>query len=113
MSLQERFGEVLKRHEELTELVAAHDQPGSEGYTAMLKELADLAPIVAAIEDLQKARGEAVSTFNNEGSTDDRKQAKLCVMTLSTSTTWPWSVPVSLIRSTRSSREVMMLEKIS
>jgi peptide chain release factor 1 len=75
MSLQERFGEVLKRHEELTELVAAHDQPGSEGYTAMLKELADLAPIVAAIEDLQKARGEAddLETLVNSESDPEMK----------------------------------------
>ena len=29
MNLQEKFTEVLKRHDELTQLVAEHSQPGS------------------------------------------------------------------------------------
>jgi hypothetical protein len=32
MNLQEKFTEVLKRHDELTQLVAEHSQPGSESY---------------------------------------------------------------------------------
>ena len=59
MNLQEKFTEVLKRHDELTQLVAEHSQPGSESYTAMLKELAELGPIVTAIQGLQGAQREA------------------------------------------------------
>ena len=53
MSLDEKFDAVLKRHEEVTRLVSEHQNPGSEDYVGLLKELAELACVVEAIEALR------------------------------------------------------------
>ncbi len=47
MSLDEKLDQVLKRSEELQQLVAEHPEPGSSDYTSKLKEIAELAPVDA------------------------------------------------------------------
>ncbi len=58
MSLEENLSRVKSRHEELRALVTDHGDPGSAEYTRMLKEYADLTPVVEAIEGLWAARRE-------------------------------------------------------
>ena len=48
----------MRRHEELTQVIATHDEPGSPDYTALLKELADLGPVVEAVGEFRAAREE-------------------------------------------------------
>ncbi len=57
--LEENLDRVIKRGDELRELIARHPEPGSSGYTAMLKEYSDLTPVVEAIEALRRARQES------------------------------------------------------
>ncbi len=57
--LEESLDRVIKRGDELRELIAGHPEPGSAGYTAMLKEYSDLTPVVEAIEALRRARQES------------------------------------------------------
>jgi len=58
VSLDEKLDQVLKRSEELQQLIAVHEEPGSEDYTAKLKEIAELTPVVEAIEKLNDGKRE-------------------------------------------------------
>ena len=50
MNLDEKLNRVVARHDELSSLIARHPEPGSSGYTEMLKELAEITPMVERIE---------------------------------------------------------------
>ena len=58
MSLQDKLDSVLARHQELSDLVATHAQPGSPDYTRMLKEYSELTPVVEGITALREAEAE-------------------------------------------------------
>ena len=58
MSLQEKLDSVVTRYQELSDLVATHAEPGSDDYTRMLKEYADLTPIVEGVSALRDAQNE-------------------------------------------------------
>lgn len=58
MSLDDKLDRVLSRHRELSDRVAAHPEPGSEDYTGMLKEYAELDPVVERINALRSAQRE-------------------------------------------------------
>ena len=58
MNLEENLDRVVSRYRELGDLMTHHDDPGSQDYTRMAKEYADLAPVVEAIESLHGARHE-------------------------------------------------------
>ena len=58
MNLEEKLERVAARLAELSSLVAEHPDPASSGYSDMLKELAELTPLVERIEDLRRVRGE-------------------------------------------------------
>lgn len=58
MSMDEKLDRVVRRADELRELIAAHPEPGSSDYTDKLKEYADLEPVVAAIMELRSAQKE-------------------------------------------------------
>lgn len=53
MNLDDKLNRVVARHDELGSLVAQHPEPGSSGYTEMLKELAEITPMVERIEALR------------------------------------------------------------
>ena len=58
MSLEQNLERVVARHAELSSLVAAHPEPGSSGYAEMLKEFAELTPVVEGIEELRRVKAE-------------------------------------------------------
>ncbi len=58
MNFDDKLTRVIAHHDELRALVADHPDPGSPDHTAMLKEYAELTPVVESIEALRQARGE-------------------------------------------------------
>ncbi len=58
MNLDAKLDAVLRRNEELTQLISTHSDPGSDAYTSMLKELADMGLVVESIQELRRARQE-------------------------------------------------------
>ena len=58
MSLGDKLTRVIAHHDELRALVADHSDPAAPEYAAMLKEYAELTPVVASIEALRQAQGE-------------------------------------------------------
>ena len=58
MNFDDKLTRVIAHHDELRALVADHPDPGSPEYTAMLKEYAELTPVVESIEALRQAQGE-------------------------------------------------------
>ena len=58
MNLEDKLDAVLARHDELNALISTHPDPGSSGYTGMLKELSDLGPVVEAVGELRAHRSE-------------------------------------------------------
>lgn len=58
MNLEQKLDRVVMHYEELRDSVAGHPEPGSEAYTRMLKEFADLTPVVEQIEALRSANRE-------------------------------------------------------
>ena len=58
MSLEEKLARVSNRYAELGEEVASHEAPGSAEYTRLMKEYAELSPVVETIAALQAARQE-------------------------------------------------------
>ena len=77
MNLEENLNRVVGRHRELQALIAEHKDPGSSDYTSLLKELADLTPVVQAIEALQQARRELddLGQLREDATGDDEMQA--------------------------------------
>ncbi|SMF33736.1 bacterial peptide chain release factor 1 (bRF-1) [Tistlia consotensis] len=58
MSLEQNLERVLSRYAELEALVSGHPDPGSKDYTRMMKEYADLTPVVEGIRDFKGAKQE-------------------------------------------------------
>ena len=58
MSLEDKLEQVVSRHDDMRDAVARHQSPGSDDYTAMLKELSELAPMVECIEVFRQAKEE-------------------------------------------------------
>jgi peptide chain release factor 1 len=58
VTFDDKLTRVIAHHDELRALVADHPDPGSPEYTAMLKEYAELTPVVESIEALRQAQGE-------------------------------------------------------
>jgi peptide chain release factor 1 len=58
VNLDESLNRVLRRYDELQELVASHPKPGSPPHTAMMKEYSDLTPLVQGIGALRGAQSE-------------------------------------------------------
>ena len=58
MSLDENLDRVVKRHQELADLMASADQPSVDEYTSLSKEYSDLTPVVEAITELNQAKAE-------------------------------------------------------
>ncbi len=58
MSLEQKLERVVARHAELSSLVAEHPDPASSGYADMLKEFAELTPVVEGIEELRRVQAE-------------------------------------------------------
>lgn len=65
MSFREKLGRVVKRHQELSSLLAAGSHKDAQEFARLSKEYSDLDPLVTAITDLQKA---------------DKEMAELAVM---------------------------------
>ena len=58
MNLDAKLDRVVARRDELNSLVAAHADPSSSDYAAMTRELVEMAPLVAEIEQLKGLRQE-------------------------------------------------------
>lgn len=58
MRLQENLERVLSRHAELEALVSGHPEPGSKDFTRMMKEYAELTPVVEGIRSFRQAERE-------------------------------------------------------
>jgi peptide chain release factor 1 len=58
MNLDQKLDGVLGRYRELSDQVSSHPSPGSSEYTGMLKEYADLTPMVERITKLREAQDE-------------------------------------------------------
>ena len=55
MSLEQKLERVVAHYDELRDAVAAHPEPGSAAYARMLKDFADLTPVVEQITALRAA----------------------------------------------------------
>jgi peptide chain release factor 1 len=58
VNLNQNLDRVLRRYDELQDLVARHPSPGSQDYARMLKEFSELTPVVERIAELRKAQKE-------------------------------------------------------
>ena len=58
MSLDDKLDQLLARYDELQSLVADHPAPGSDEYTAMMREFSELTPLVEAIQRLKSVNSE-------------------------------------------------------
>jgi peptide chain release factor 1 len=58
MNLDRKLDGVLGRYRELSDQVSSHSSPGSAEYTGMLKEYADITPLVERITKLREAQDE-------------------------------------------------------
>ncbi len=58
MSLEENLDRVLARHQELQDLMASAEPPSPEEFARLSKEFSDLAPVVEAISELRRVKGE-------------------------------------------------------
>jgi len=58
VSLDDKLDAVRVRHDELSKTLSHHAVPGSQDYTRMMKEFAELEPVVERIEALRAARRE-------------------------------------------------------
>ena len=58
MSLEDKLDAVVSRHDELSDRLATHESPGSDDYVQMIRDLADLGPLVEAIGEYRKANQE-------------------------------------------------------
>ncbi len=58
MNLEDKLDRVVAHYEELQALVAGHQDPSSENYARLMKEYADLSPVVEQIEAVRQAESE-------------------------------------------------------
>ncbi len=77
MSLEENVANIASRFEELKTLIAEHEAPGSDAYTQLLKEYADLTPIAEHYQTLEAARVELadLESLVDDPDTDSEMQA--------------------------------------
>lgn len=77
MNLDEKLDAVVARHDELRDLLATHNDPGSSDYTAMLKEFSEVTPIVEAITQLRDAQSEMadLAEMMTDGDSDAEMKA--------------------------------------
>lgn len=59
MSFDDRLDQILARHNELSSLMSGGGAGDSDEFVRMSKEFAEIAPVVACIEELKAARAEA------------------------------------------------------
>ena len=64
MSFEQNLAKVVSRHEELSELMADPRAVGKDGYIKLSKEFSQLSPIVAVINEWQKACEEMAGLEN-------------------------------------------------
>ncbi len=58
MNLKDKLDRVVSHHEELGDLVSQHQDPSSPDYARLMKEYADLSPVVEQIELLRQSQQE-------------------------------------------------------
>ena len=58
MNLDDKLDRVVAHYEELQGLLASHQDPASENYARLMKEYADLSPVVEQIEAVRQAESE-------------------------------------------------------
>ncbi len=58
MNLADKLDRVVAHYEELQALVVGHQDPASENYARLMKEYADLSPVVEQIEAVRQAESE-------------------------------------------------------
>ena len=58
MSLEKNLDRVLARHQELQDLMASAEPPSPDEFARLSKEFSDLTPVVEAISELRRAKGE-------------------------------------------------------
>jgi peptide chain release factor 1 len=58
VNLEGKLDRVVAHYEELQALVAGHQDPASENYARLMKEYADLSPVVEQIEAVRQAESE-------------------------------------------------------
>jgi len=61
VSLDDKLAAVVSRHEQLAQELGVHPEPGSPDYTAKMKELAGLDPVVEAINEYRSVSDEVES----------------------------------------------------
>ena len=59
MTLDEKFTQIVSRHQELSDLMASSEIVEPTERVRMSKEFAELGPVVASIEELRKLQTEA------------------------------------------------------
>ncbi len=77
MNLEEKLDAVRDRHSELSRSLAQHPEPGSPDYTRMMKEYAELEPVVAGIDALGAVRREMEDLEGLMGEADDPEMKAL------------------------------------
>ena len=58
MSLEQNLSRVIARYDELKALASDHPDPGSDDYAAMMKEFADLTPLVELLDHYEQVKSE-------------------------------------------------------
>ncbi len=58
MSLEGKLDRVVEHYEELQSLLSSHQDPASDAYARLMKEYADLSPVVEQIEAVRQAESE-------------------------------------------------------
>ncbi len=77
MSLDKNLDRVVKRHQQLADLMASAEQPSPDEYARLSKEYADLTPVVDAIGELNQAKDEVadLATLIADGETEAEMKA--------------------------------------
>ncbi len=77
MSLDKNLDRVVKRHQQLADLMASAEQPSPDEYARLSKEYADLTPVVDVIGELNQAKDEVadLATLIADGETEAEMKA--------------------------------------
>jgi peptide chain release factor 1 len=75
-SLETRLGQLVRRHAELSEVLAGSGLGGAE-FAKLSKEYSELSPVVEGIDKLRRARDEASSIANIAETTEDAELQQL------------------------------------
>ena len=76
MSLNENLDRVVARHQELEALMSSADPPSAEDFAKLSKEYADLTPVVEAINEINKAKDEALDLASMIADADSDAEMK-------------------------------------